>query len=63
MTTDMLDAVNEIPSDGEEEGWQGEIRAGTVTSSVSLLQGQGFGFLTAQRPQRIMLAHGAQWLP
>jgi len=60
---DVLNAINEIPSDGEEEGWQGELRAWAVTSSVSLLQGQGFSFLTAQRPQRIMLANRAQWLP
>ena len=60
---DMLHAINKIPSDGEEEGWQGELRAGAVTSSVSLLLGQGFSFLTAERAQRIMLAYGTQWLP
>lgn len=59
----MLHAIDEIPSDGEEEWWQGEVRAWGVTGSVSLLLGQGFGLLTAQGPQRIMLAHRTQWLP
>jgi hypothetical protein len=63
VAVDMLDASSNTPSDGKEEGWQGELRAGAVTSSISLLLGQGFSFLTAQRPQCIMLAHGAQWLP